>query len=148
MSDDFFQGLRELFDKGNDYLTASTRDRPYDGQPQTDVGERGKQDVYGVTIRDVRDSFVIGAFEAAGFAFDHTDDYTPIYTGTIYDLPWEEMDPSAVLSNAMCELERRMGIYPNVPKLIGVEDVEEKIDEDEGEGDEKEGRKGRKGGTT
>lgn len=122
--DDIWQALEDLFAKGHDYLTASTRDRPYDGQPQTDQGERGRQEVYGVTMRDVRDSFVIGAFEAAGFHFEHTDDYTPIYTGTIYDLPWQEMDPGAAMSNAMCELERRMGIYPNVPWLTPVDDEE------------------------
>jgi hypothetical protein len=34
------------------------RDRPYDGQPWTDDGERGKAEVKGLTIRDVTDCYV------------------------------------------------------------------------------------------
>lgn len=33
------------------------RDRPYLGQPHTFTGERGKQEVFGVTMRDIRDIF-------------------------------------------------------------------------------------------
>ena len=32
------------------------RDRPYDGQIHTDEGERGRQEVSGVTMRDLVDS--------------------------------------------------------------------------------------------
>ena len=34
------------------------RDRPYDGQPHTDAGERGRTMVEGLTMRDVVDCFV------------------------------------------------------------------------------------------
>jgi hypothetical protein len=109
--------LEGLFAKGNDYLSASRRDRPYDGQPHTDQGERGRQQVYGVTMRDVADCLVIGAFQAA--EFDLRAERKTIYEGTIHDLPWDRMDPLAVIQNATCELEKRMGIYPNVPRLRG-----------------------------
>lgn len=121
-NDEAVQVMKDLFAKGNDYLTATQRDRPYDGQSQTDQGERGKQEVHGVTMRDVHDAFVIGAFQAGGFAFDFTEDYSRIYHGTIHDLPWDQMDPLAVIQNAMCELEKRMGIYPNLPRYRSKED--------------------------
>lgn len=127
MSDSFSemeQAIHDLGNKGNDYLSASRRDRPYDGQPQTGDGERGEQEVYGVTMRDVKDCFVIGAILASPTPCDQLMDYVlgkdiePEYKkGAIYDLDWPNMDPLAVIQNAMCELEKRMGIYPNVPEL-------------------------------
>lgn len=112
MTNDFWQELNELIEDScpSDLLTAYMRDRPYAGQPQTDDGERGKTLVHGLTFRDVKDCFVIGCFKASGLS---PKDYPP----TLYKLPWDEMDPIAVLQNMSCEMERRMGIYPNVPKL-------------------------------
>ena len=94
----------------SDLLSAFQRNRPYNGQPQTDTGQRGKQEISGITMRDIRDSFVIGCFKASGLP-------TEEYPNSLYDLPWDDMDPIAVCQNMMCEVEKRMGIYPNVPKL-------------------------------
>ena len=113
MPDNLFEALEEMFAEGNDYLTAQRRDRPYDGQSHTDAGERGRQEVSGVTMRDIRDAFVIGAFQASGFFFE--EEGRSKYEGTIYDLPWDELDPGAVMNNAICEIENRMGIWPNLP---------------------------------
>jgi hypothetical protein len=87
------------------------RDRPYDGQPHTDQGERGKQLVAGLTMRDVADCMVLGFLDAAGIERERPirDD---IYT---IDLP--DIDPGAVIQNALCHIEKMMGIYPNVPGL-------------------------------
>ena len=123
MDDNMNRAIEGLFAKGNDYLTAQQRDRPYDGQPQTDQGERGRQEVHGVTMRDICDCFVIGAFDAGGFDLRVADKSK--YDGTIHDLPWDRMDPLAVIQNATCELEKRMGIYPNVTPLRHVDDDRE-----------------------
>lgn len=109
MNEDFHQALEDMFNEGNDYLTAKTRDRPYDGQSHTDAGERGMQEVYGLTMRDIRDCFVMGMFQACGFTG------RSLYEGTIYDLPLEDADPGAIIRNAVCEVENRMGIFPNLP---------------------------------
>lgn len=95
----------------SDYLSAALDPgRPYDGQPWTDTGERGKTLVQGLTFRDVRDCFVVGCFQASGLPVSE-------YPKSLYELPWDRMDPLAVFQNMSCEMERRMGIYPNVPSL-------------------------------
>lgn len=94
-----------------DYATAALgRDRPYDGQPHTDEGTRGATLVSGLTFRDVKDCFVIGAFRASGLSPDQ-------YPADIYGLDWASMDPLAVAQNMACAMEERMGIFPNVPPL-------------------------------
>lgn len=89
-------------------------DRPFTGQPHTDQGERGKTLVVGLRFRDVADCFVIGWLEAAGrgsLADSGTATYNDVYECG------EDIDPLAVMQNMTCEMERRMGIYPNVPRL-------------------------------
>lgn len=90
------------------------RDRPYDGQPQTDCGERGKQPVEGLTMRDVADCVVMGFLRACS-------DQQPVPENPVYDdvykLDLPNLDPIAVVQCAMCNIEKMMGIYPNVPRL-------------------------------
>lgn len=94
-----------------DYATASLgRDRPYNGQPHTDEGARGATEVRGLTMRDIKDCFVVGAFESSGLPPDD-------YPADIYGLDWNDLDPMAVAKNMLCNVEKRMGIYPNVPPL-------------------------------
>ena len=88
--------------------------RPFDGQPHTDQGERGKTLVVGLRFRDVCDCFVLGWLRAAGrggLAESGTATYNDIYECD------EDVDPLAVMKNMICEMEKRMGIYPNVPQL-------------------------------
>jgi len=108
----FMQNLQDELERicPSDLATALFRDRPYDGQPQTDTGERGKTFVSNVTFRDLRDCFVIGCFEASGLSPNE-------YPKSLYDLPWKDMDPIAVFQNMSCAVEKRMGIFPNVPGL-------------------------------
>ena len=106
--EDLARIINDLMDA--DYLQVLDRTRPYDGQPHTDLGERGKQEVYGVTFRDLRDCFVRGCYGASGLSAEN-------YPRDVYGLPWQEMDPIAVFQNMACWVERYMGIYPNVPPL-------------------------------
>ena len=87
--------------------------RPYNGQPHTDCGERGKTMVTGLTMRDIQDCIVIGFLYAAGkgeLVRTNACDYRDIFK-------CDNVDQMAVCQNTMCEIERRMGIFPNVPKL-------------------------------
>jgi len=87
------------------------RDRPYDGQPHTDAGIRGKQLVEGLTMRDVSDCMVRGFLDAGGIEREN-----PIRSD-IYSIDLSELDPGAVIQNATCHIEKMMGIYPNSPPL-------------------------------
>ena len=93
------------------------RNRPYDGQPHTDQGERGKTLVSGLTFRDVCDCYVIGFLMATGrssLAESGTATYNDVYEAAKQD---SGFDPLAVMQNMTCEMERRMGIFPNIPRL-------------------------------
>ncbi len=92
------------------YLSTLDRGRPYNGQPHTDAGERGKQEISGITMRDLQDCFIRACFHGSGLRSDE-------YPRTIYELPWDDIDPMAIAQNLGCEVERYMGIFPNVPKL-------------------------------
>jgi hypothetical protein len=95
----------------SDYATAAlNRERPYNGQPHTAEGIRGATLVEGLTMRDVKDCFVIGAYRSMGKPMEE-------YPATIYDIDWNDLDPMAVCQNMLCAVEERMGIFPNVPKL-------------------------------
>lgn len=84
------------------------RDRPYDGQPHTDQGKRGQQIVVGLTMRDVADCMVRGFLDAAGVERE-----VPIHDD-LYNIDLNEIDPGAVIQNAVCWVERYMGIFPNL----------------------------------
>jgi len=47
-------------------MDSNTRMRPYNGQPHTPTGERGKEEVKGLTIRDVLDCFAKSLIGTAG----------------------------------------------------------------------------------
>ncbi len=88
------------------------RARPYDGQPHTDGGTRGKTLVEGLTKRDVADCFVLAFLSCAGMERE-----CPI-RDDLYSIPdLNELDPGAVIQNAVCNIEKMMGIFPNIPKL-------------------------------
>ena len=102
------------------------RDRPYNGQPHTDTGERGRTEVKGVTFRDLRDCFVRAYCLAMGSAHDSNMPYyneatkgenATLCEDDIYKLKGDA-DMMAVFQNFACEVEKLMGIYPNVPKLV------------------------------
>ena len=94
---------------GSDWLSVQDRDRAYTSQPHTYHGERGKTLLNGITYRDVFDCFVIGMFLASDTPEDER--------GSIYALDVQNIDLVAAAQCMSCELEKRQGIYPNVPKL-------------------------------
>lgn len=99
------------------------RDRSYNGQPHTDTGERGRTEVKGITFRDLRDCFIRAVFLSAHHVKPaHYDEAVKgeeavLCENDLYGWNWNELDPMAVFQNLSCEVERLMGIYPNVPKL-------------------------------
>ncbi len=104
--------IRGLTDESTD------ADRPFTGQPQTDFGVRGKTEVRGIRFRDLSDcaarAFVHACPECDlhGRAEDGTLNYNDLF-----DLNLADMDPLALIQNLCCEVEKMMGIYPNVPRL-------------------------------
>lgn len=87
-------------------------DRPFDGQAHTDEGERGKTRV-DLRFRDVADCIGIGFLLACGYSDLRASAST---WNDVYEaLRKADFDPRAVCQNAMCEMERRMGIFPNIP---------------------------------
>ena len=107
-------------------------DRPYNGQPHTSTGQRGSQKLFNVTMRDVRDCFIRAYILSHSHYKDGTiEELQPnaalrdeankginaaICENDVYTLVGS-IDPIAVAQNLGCELEKLMGIYPNVPKL-------------------------------
>ena len=88
------------------------RNRPYDGQPHTDQGERGKTLIEGLTMRDVADCILLGFLDASGGIPENPD------RNSLYSQPGiDGVDPGAVIQNAVCHVEKMMGIFPNIPKL-------------------------------
>lgn len=75
------------------------RERPYLGQPHTGWGERGRTKVEGLTMRDIGDCIARGFAEAVR----ENDKWT--------------FNETCVVQNAMCNIEKMMGIFPNVGKL-------------------------------
>lgn len=94
------------------------RDRAYDGQPWTGNGIRGKTLVEGLTMRDIKDCFVKAWLQCHG----PSPEYDAVHDGSwnenmVYSVPDTGVDPIAVAQCLTCEIEKMMGIYPNVPGL-------------------------------
>lgn len=99
------------------------RDRPYDGQAHTDAGKRGQTQISGITFRDLSDAFLRAAFLSAyrdapaGYAEACKGENAVLTWNDLYDLDLSNIDPRAWSQNLSCEVERLMGIFPNVPEL-------------------------------
>lgn len=99
------------------------RDRPYNGQPHTDTGERGRTEVRGVTFRDLRDCYIRAWFLASGHIskakYDEAckGENAALSEHDLYGFDLDKVDPMAVFQNFSCEVEKLMGIFPNVPPL-------------------------------
>lgn len=128
--------LERLFDQvGHDlgwHDHNMRRDRPYGGQPHTDTGERGRQEIRGITMRDLRDCFIrafilshqhykpgsIETIQPNAALRDEAGkgEHAAICENDLYGLVGD-IDPIAVAQNLTCEVEKAMGIFPNVPAL-------------------------------
>lgn len=92
------------------------RNRPYTGQSHTDEGERGKTLVEGLTMRDVADCMVIGFLEAAGLYPDNPTEKD------MREIDMADVSPWAMIQCATCNIEKMMGIFPNIPEPVGVQE--------------------------
>lgn len=100
------------------------RDRPYDGQPHTCTGARGATEIRGLTFRDLRDCF-IRAVLLSSFEISKPGLYEEACKGEaatlcendVYGFNLDKLDPMAISQNLAIEVEKLMGIYPNVPAL-------------------------------
>jgi hypothetical protein len=121
------EGWKRLWNKVGNNLGWNdmnmNRNRPYCGQPHTDTGERGKTEIKGVTFRDLRDCFIRAVFLCA---YEQNEElYNEARKGEnaalcesdLYKLDLNKLDIMAISQNLACEVEKIMGIYPNVPKL-------------------------------
>lgn len=99
------------------------RKRRYSGQPHTSFGKRGKTKVVGLTMRDICDCYVRGVLSCTGDI--SPEKYTEAIKGEkanlscndLFGFDLDKIDPMAAMQNMTCEIEKMMGIYPNVPKL-------------------------------
>ena len=99
------------------------RDRPYNGQPQTTFGERGQTLISGLTFRDVMDCFAAGLLDCCGVEQPELYEIADkALHENMYEVDLNHIDPGAWWQNMACRIEKRMGIYPNVPPLTAQED--------------------------
>jgi len=98
------------------------RNRLYIGQPHTTHGERGKTEIKGITFRDLSDCFIracfLSAFDQneAGYNEANKGENGVLTENDLYSLNFNRIDIVAVRQNLCCQIERMMGIYPNIPK--------------------------------
>lgn len=127
--------LEKLFDRiGHDlgwHDHSMRRDRPYTGQPHTDTGIRGAEEIKGITYRDLRDCFIRAVLLSTGglvidgvsmrAAYEEATkgENAVLCENDLYGFNLDKLDPMAISQNLACEVEKIMGIYPNVPKIEG-----------------------------
>jgi len=109
------------------------RDRPYTGQPHTTTGERGKTEVKGLTFRDLRDCYVRAVLLTTGGRTIDGVDMQPLYEEAckgeravlceddLFGWNLDKLDPIAIVQNLACEVEKAMGIFPNLPGFASTE---------------------------
>lgn len=101
------------------------RDRPYNGPPHTDTGARGATEIRGITFRDLRDCCIRAMFLSAhGLvpeALYHEakkGEAAALSENDVYKWDLSRIDLIAVARNISIEVEKLMGIYPNIPPSI------------------------------
>lgn len=105
------------------YDHSMSRARPYDGQPHTLTGLRGSTEIRGITFRDLRDCFIRAVCQSAAdqapalYEEALKGENATLCENDLYTLDLSRVDPMAVCQNLGCEVERAMGIYPNVTPL-------------------------------
>lgn len=126
---DFMQSLGDAMRMAEGSSAISMdRNRPYDGQPHTDAGIRGMQEVYGVTMRDIQDCLIRAMVRCIDFTSESgkdlrrkLDEGTLIWDN-IYEADFSNIDPLAMGKNLACEIEKLMGIFPNIPGTLSYKD--------------------------
>jgi len=87
-----------VFEDRTDLAMQAHRERPYIGQPHTLHGIRGKTQVRNITMRDIADCIARGLVQSL-----RPED------------KWD-FDEHAMIQNALINIEKMMGIYPNIKK--------------------------------
>lgn len=118
------------------------RSRPYDGQPWTAQGVRGKKIVQGLTMRDLLDCMVQGLLVSdpdAG-ASKKVTEISPDFSGTkyaadgtwtyedVHEVDMSRVDPIVAFSNALLFVEHMMGIFPNLEGCPSTQDIMDEIE--------------------
>lgn len=103
----FLDKLPEVLENVSPSTIYNDRNRPYNGQPHTDQGDRGMTGVKGLTMRDIADCLRVALFKSCG---------SPQNATSVYDLNIGECDPIAIEQNLTCNIEKMMGIFPNIPE--------------------------------
>ena len=75
---------------------------PYNGQPHTSYGERGKVEIKGIKFSDLYQAISVAIKQSC--VNEEEFDKIPI-------------DVEAVAQNLNCNVEKLMGIFPNIEKL-------------------------------
>ena len=112
---DWFGGAMDSIEGSSAYRW--DRERPYNGQPQTDHGKRGATLVAGLTMRDIGDCFAQALLDCCGV--DQPNLYARANRALnrdMYEVDLSLIDPGAWLQNLTCRIEKMMGIYPNVER--------------------------------
>lgn len=107
-----------------------TRNRPYTGQHHTSTGERGRQLITGLTKRDLYDCMIRGyvlshsSFKGATLEPEPSNfeliseakkgEYAQLNSNDMFTMVGG-VDPLAVIQNTLCEVEKMMGVFPNIP---------------------------------
>jgi len=122
--DEEHKELSEAIEALTDHTT--DRNRPFTGQPQTENGERGKTEIKGIRFRDLADCIVRALVNSAALDLKDEDFRQELYRraedrtlnyNDLYKLDLSKMDPMALIQSVNCEVEKMMGIFPNVLKL-------------------------------
>jgi hypothetical protein len=99
-------------------------DRPFTGQPHTQSGTRGKTIVQGIRFRDLADcvcrALVNCVPDLPAEMRQRAEDRTLNYND-LYYLDFSDVDPLAIVQAVSCEVEKAMGIYPNVSPIERIE---------------------------
>lgn len=122
--------IDDLYTEG---LEGMPRTRPYNGQPWTTHGVRGKTVVSGLTMRDILDCYIRGYCLSVGGGDVPSDDRlcreadrgeaANLNANDLYTIT-AAVDPMAVYQNMMGEIERLMGIFPNIREMSYEETME------------------------
>lgn len=122
---DFLRQLDRALDSTGYSDDSMKRDRPYTGQPHTCEGIRGAEPVVGLTMRDIRDCFIravmlstgASGFPAARAFYDEADKGEDglLSWRDVHEVPDGAVSLQAVCQNLGCEIEKAMGIFPNLP---------------------------------
>lgn len=125
MKQEIIESIERKMSRANGEYSGNLRDRPYDGQPWTDQGIRGKTEINGITFRDLTDCICAAILtcsmqpELQRLVPDCESSEIGEWTrGDVYSVDTGVIDPLALAQTVACLVEKYMGIFPNCGTLI------------------------------